>query len=104
MTSLRKMKKAGATSMRNAQKMDAERKGGKPMRAEVKKRAITEKNKRSQRVLKGPSIPAREAAGDKKARPGFNANTKGMTAQMTKNSSLKAKRSGPVSSPVAKKK
>lgn len=90
--------------MRNAQKMDAEAKGGKPMRPEVKSRALAASKKETRRIIKGPSIPQREAAGDKKARRGFNANTKGAVAQARKYMALTAKRSGPKSSPVAKKK
>ena len=90
---LRTAKKAGATRMRVAGKLDDVKRGGKPPRPATVSRYKKEGSKRLGKMLKGGTVPEREARGEKGVRAKFNAESAGMAKQMRKETKSAAKKS-----------
>jgi hypothetical protein len=87
--------------------MDDVKRGGKPPRPATVSRFKKENSKDLKKILRGGTIPEREARGEKNARAKYNADTAGMMKQSAKAAAVKKKRSvvapGIRTKPAAKK-
>jgi hypothetical protein len=100
---LRTAKKAGAATMRVAGKLDDVKRGGKPPRPATVSRYKNERSKNITKILRGGTVPEREARGEKGVRAKSLAESKGMVGQMRKDSAANAKKSVVASGFNAKK-
>lgn len=90
---LRTAKQKAAASMRVAGQLDNVKRGGKPPRPATVSRYKKESTKSLTKILKGGTIPEREARGEKGLRAKALAESKGMGGQMRKDRAAKAKKS-----------
>lgn len=90
---LRTAKQKAATSMRVAGQLDDVKRGGKPPRPATVSRFKNERSKNMTKILKGGTIPEREARGEKGVRAKSLAESKGMVGQVRKDRAANAKKS-----------
>ena len=90
---LRTAKQKAAASMRVAGKLDDVKRGGTPPRPATVSRFKNERSKSMTKMLKGGTVPEREARGEKGVRAKSLAESQGAVSQMRKDRAANAKKS-----------